>query len=274
MFLCSVKAFIMDPSFNVFYSLNVVFLWAFYTVRSFSWFEVSLFWMFYDLYFSILVSPSTCFLNWYMVTIILHNESFYIIFFSLHSRGCWNLDILPCARFIDFDKLLQPEPQIYHKKQKPAWLDSFLRTDFLGACLIHEGRKSELNVYCINCDAGMCESCVSADAHSNHKKLQIYKHVHKDVVLLADMQKHIDCSQIQVPLSICWLKSLYKHFNFYIIDIHRIFPLGLYVCCPNFKNMTSPMLLLEINIPLVVGRAQTSCVKDSTIYFFPSCVIY
>lgn len=103
--------------------------------------------------------------------------------------GWWTLNL--CS------SLKHPEPQIYHKKQKPAWLDSFLRTDFLGACLIHEGRKSELNVYCINCDSGMCESCVSADAHSNHKKLQIYKHVHKDVVLLADMQKHIDCSQIQ-----------------------------------------------------------------------------
>ncbi|KAL6350840.1 hypothetical protein AAG906_031426 [Vitis piasezkii] len=92
--------------------------------------------------------------------------------FMLQPQACmWCFVLFLCV----------PEPQIYHKKQKPAWLDSFLRTDFLGACLIHEGRKSELNVYCINCDAGMCESC----------------HVHKDVVLLADMQKHIDCSQIQ-----------------------------------------------------------------------------
>lgn len=119
-----------------------------------------------------------------------------MLFYSLY------LEILPCVWLIDSDKLLQSPSHIYYKKQKPAWLDLFLRTDFLGACAIHEGRKSELNVYCITCNAGMCEYCVSADAHSDHKKLQIYKHVHKDVVLLPDMQKHIDCSQIQVPLSL------------------------------------------------------------------------
>ncbi|KAK6921462.1 PLATZ transcription factor [Dillenia turbinata] len=79
----------------------------------------------------------------------------------------------------------------------PNWVGSFLEKTFFGTCLVHETRKNELKNYCIDCDLLACESCLSSNAHCGHKTLQIYRHIHKEVITLSEIQKHIDSSKIQ-----------------------------------------------------------------------------
>ncbi|ESW13927.1 hypothetical protein PHAVU_008G238300 [Phaseolus vulgaris] len=80
---------------------------------------------------------------------------------------------------------------------KPRWLESFLRKTFFGNCTTHPFRRNELNKYCINCNLSVCQYCVASGPHRHHKILKIYRHVYKDVVSLATMEKYIDSSQIQ-----------------------------------------------------------------------------
>ncbi|CAL8137617.1 unnamed protein product [Prunus armeniaca] len=81
--------------------------------------------------------------------------------------------------------------------QKPEWLESFLGKTFFDDCLAHPIRKNELNKYCINCNKSACQYCTASGAHRLHRILKIYRHVYRDVVSLAAMEKYIDCSQIQ-----------------------------------------------------------------------------
>ncbi|BBG99705.1 PLATZ transcription factor family protein, partial [Prunus dulcis] len=81
--------------------------------------------------------------------------------------------------------------------QKPEWLESFLGKTFFDDCLAHPIRKNELNKYCINCNKSACQYCMASGAHRLHRILKIYRHVYRDVVSLAAMEKYIDCSQIQ-----------------------------------------------------------------------------
>ncbi|KAK7385667.1 hypothetical protein VNO78_31444 [Psophocarpus tetragonolobus] len=83
------------------------------------------------------------------------------------------------------------------KIQKPRWLEAFLRKTFFASCTTHPLRRNELNKYCINCNMSACQYCVSLGPHRHHKILKIYRHVYKDVVSLATMEKYIDISQIQ-----------------------------------------------------------------------------
>ncbi|KAI9118365.1 hypothetical protein K1719_010697 [Acacia pycnantha] len=57
--------------------------------------------------------------------------------------------------------------------------------------------RNELNKYCMTCNKSACQYCVSLGIHRCHKMLNVYKHVHKCVVAVAAVEKHIDCSQIQ-----------------------------------------------------------------------------
>ncbi|XP_027333426.1 uncharacterized protein LOC113848216 [Abrus precatorius] len=83
------------------------------------------------------------------------------------------------------------------KVRKPRWLEAFLKKTFFDSCTAHPFRRNELNKYCINCNLSVCQYCVSSGPHRNHKILKIYRHVYKDVVSLAAMEKYIDTSQIQ-----------------------------------------------------------------------------
>ncbi|XP_061347846.1 protein RGF1 INDUCIBLE TRANSCRIPTION FACTOR 1-like [Gastrolobium bilobum] len=80
---------------------------------------------------------------------------------------------------------------------KPRWLEDFLENTFFDSCTAHPCRRNELNKYCINCNMSLCQYCVSSGPHRHHKILKIYRHVYKDVVSLAAMEKYVDCSQIQ-----------------------------------------------------------------------------
>ncbi|KAK6931877.1 PLATZ transcription factor [Dillenia turbinata] len=94
-------------------------------------------------------------------------------------------------------KFLQIDEETTQVFEIPNWVFSFLEKTFFGTCLVHEARKNELNNYCIDCDSLACEFCLSSNAHCHHKTLQIYRHIHKDVVTLSEIQKYIDSSKIQ-----------------------------------------------------------------------------
>lgn len=80
-------------------------------------------------------------------------------------------------------------------KKKTNWLSSLLKSEFFGSCSDHQDlRKSEKNVFCIDCSLESCRHC---KVHSQHRSLQICKYVYQDVVRLQEIQKHLDCSRIQ-----------------------------------------------------------------------------
>ncbi|KAL2927303.1 Tripartite motif-containing protein 2 [Bienertia sinuspersici] len=83
------------------------------------------------------------------------------------------------------------------RKLKPEWLEKFCSRTFFEPCPEHPIRRNELNKYCIECDASLCQYCVSLASHANHRLLKIYRHVYKDVVPLDEIERHIDISQIQ-----------------------------------------------------------------------------
>ncbi|XP_021909973.1 uncharacterized protein LOC110823802 [Carica papaya] len=86
--------------------------------------------------------------------------------------------------------------RILIKKKKPDWLTTLLRTNFFDSCIDHQDlRKNEKNVFCIDCNIGLCRHCLTA--HCLHQRLQICKYVYQDVVRIQDMQKYLDCSKIQ-----------------------------------------------------------------------------
>eukprot|EP00249_Psilotum_nudum_P008954 c21613_g1_i2 orf=402-1166(-) len=79
---------------------------------------------------------------------------------------------------------------------KPVWLEALLCEKFFAACCRHTSfRKNEKNIYCIDCSVGICQHCLSN--HCAHRLLQIRRYVYHDVIRLQDIQKLLDCSQVQ-----------------------------------------------------------------------------
>ncbi|XP_041009743.1 protein RGF1 INDUCIBLE TRANSCRIPTION FACTOR 1-like [Juglans microcarpa x Juglans regia] len=79
---------------------------------------------------------------------------------------------------------------------KTDWLSTLLDSKFFGSCIPHkELHRNEENVFCIDCSLGCCRHCM--EAHRSHQQLQICKYVYNDVVRLQEIQKHLDCSNIQ-----------------------------------------------------------------------------
>ncbi|CAL9061334.1 unnamed protein product [Musa banksii] len=81
-----------------------------------------------------------------------------------------------------------------------GWVELLLRSKFFGVCEEHkETRKSEENIYCVDCGRRMCPHCVAGPAcpHRAHRLLQIRRYVYQDVVRVHDMQKLLDCSRVQ-----------------------------------------------------------------------------
>ncbi|KAK6266967.1 hypothetical protein QUC31_017804, partial [Theobroma cacao] len=91
----------------------------------------------------------------------------------------------------------QGEQVAQNKNEKPEWLEAFLQRTFFDSCSVHPIRRNEKNRYCINCDTSACQYCMTCTTHRHHKILKIYRHVYKDVVSLAAMEKYIDCAEIQ-----------------------------------------------------------------------------
>lgn len=80
--------------------------------------------------------------------------------------------------------------------EKPAWLERLMAETFFGACGVHEDRrKNEKNVFCLHCCLSICPHCLSS--HRSHPLLQVRRYVYHDVIRLDDLEKLVDCSNIQ-----------------------------------------------------------------------------
>ncbi|CAK8578213.1 unnamed protein product [Lathyrus sativus] len=78
----------------------------------------------------------------------------------------------------------------------PAWLERLMGETFFGGCGVHQDRKkNEKNVLCLHCCLSVCPHCLPS--HRHHPLLQVRRYVYHDVVRLSDIEKLIDCSNIQ-----------------------------------------------------------------------------
>lgn len=83
--------------------------------------------------------------------------------------------------------------------QKPAWLEALYNQKFFVGCSFHEtSKKNEKNICCLDCCISICPHCLSS--HRFHRLLQVRRYVYHDVVRLEDLQKLIDCSNVQVSI--------------------------------------------------------------------------
>ncbi|KAJ4748078.1 PLATZ transcription factor [Rhynchospora pubera] len=79
---------------------------------------------------------------------------------------------------------------------KPTWLEALNTQKFFIPCPYHENsRKNEKNICCIDCCTSICPHCVSL--HRTHRLLQVRRYVYHDVVRLEDLEKLINCSNVQ-----------------------------------------------------------------------------
>jgi len=122
------------------------------------------------------------------------------IFFLSYQFVIWIIGITQLLNWITINNLwcsllAQVGCKIYVKNTD--WLTTLLHSDFFDSCSNHqERRKNEKNVFCIDCSVGCCRHCM--ESHCLHRQLQICKYVYHDVVRLQEIQKHLDCSKIQV----------------------------------------------------------------------------
>ncbi|KAJ4951673.1 hypothetical protein NE237_028505 [Protea cynaroides] len=80
--------------------------------------------------------------------------------------------------------------------QKPAWLDALYKQKFFVGCTTHEtSKKNEKNIFCLDCCTSFCPHCLPS--HQFHRLVQIRRYVYHDVVRLEDLEKLIDCSNVQ-----------------------------------------------------------------------------
>ncbi|CAJ1935754.1 unnamed protein product [Sphenostylis stenocarpa] len=92
---------------------------------------------------------------------------------------------------------------------KPAWLERLMAETFFGGCGVHQNhKKNEKNVFCLHCCLSICPHCLPS--HPSHSLLQVFadiqlwrfsdsvrRYVYHDVVRLGDLEKLVDCSNIQ-----------------------------------------------------------------------------
>ncbi|KAJ9557943.1 hypothetical protein OSB04_012557 [Centaurea solstitialis] len=80
--------------------------------------------------------------------------------------------------------------------RKPAWLEALYIQKFFTACSTHENlKKNEKNICCLDCCISICPHCVHV--HRFHRLLQVRRYVYHDVVRLEDLERLIDCSNVQ-----------------------------------------------------------------------------
>ncbi|KAI3446832.1 hypothetical protein Pfo_003497 [Paulownia fortunei] len=80
--------------------------------------------------------------------------------------------------------------------KKPAWLEALYLQKFFAPCSIHDtAKKNEKNICCLDCCTSICPHCVLS--HRSHRLLQIRRYVYHEVVRLEDLEKLMDCSNIQ-----------------------------------------------------------------------------
>ncbi|MQL70012.1 hypothetical protein Taro_002315, partial [Colocasia esculenta] len=79
---------------------------------------------------------------------------------------------------------------------KPAWLEALDTQKFFVSCSTHEAaKKNEKNICCLDCCTSLCPHCLTS--HRFHRLVQVRRYVYHDVVRLEDLEKLIDCSNVQ-----------------------------------------------------------------------------
>ncbi|XP_049935311.1 protein RGF1 INDUCIBLE TRANSCRIPTION FACTOR 1 [Nymphaea colorata] len=97
---------------------------------------------------------------------------------------------------IECGEVKENEVNSRKRAHKPNWLEELLNVKFFKSCVAHrELRKNETNMFCTECVRRICHHCLPR--HTLHDTLQVRKYVYQDVVRLRDIQKHLDCSQVQ-----------------------------------------------------------------------------
>nr|KAJ0206920.1 hypothetical protein LSAT_V11C500262130 [Lactuca sativa] len=83
-----------------------------------------------------------------------------------------------------------------YENRKPAWLEALYVQKFFTACSTHEHlKKNEKNICCLDCCISICPHCVHF--HRLHRLLQVRRYVYHDVVRLEELERLIDCSNVQ-----------------------------------------------------------------------------
>ncbi|XP_057968301.1 protein RGF1 INDUCIBLE TRANSCRIPTION FACTOR 1 [Malania oleifera] len=79
---------------------------------------------------------------------------------------------------------------------KPAWLEALYTQKFFVGCAVHDSaKKNEKNICCLDCCTSICPHCLPS--HRSHRLVQVRRYVYHDVVRLEDLEKLIDCSNVQ-----------------------------------------------------------------------------
>ncbi|KAL5987072.1 hypothetical protein ACLOJK_041068 [Asimina triloba] len=77
-----------------------------------------------------------------------------------------------------------------------SWLLSLLSQKFFIPCFLHESsRKSEKNIFCLDCRTTICPHCLPP--HHSHRLLQVRRYVYQDVIRLVDIEGLFDCGFVQ-----------------------------------------------------------------------------
>jgi hypothetical protein len=88
----------------------------------------------------------------------------------------------------------------FASREGPAWLPALMECEeFFAHCNFHTSGKNERNQFCFDCpEAGaLCPEGL-ATAHKGHASIQIRRASHRDVVRVADVQKYVDLTNIQL----------------------------------------------------------------------------
>ncbi|KMZ71172.1 PLATZ transcription factor family protein [Zostera marina] len=79
---------------------------------------------------------------------------------------------------------------------KPTWLEALNTQKFFVGCSKHEfAKKNDKNICCLDCCTSICPHCLPS--HHYHRVVQVRRYVYHDVVRLQDLEKLIDCSNVQ-----------------------------------------------------------------------------
>jgi hypothetical protein len=111
------------------------------------------------------------------------------------------------------------------KERNIDWIRALMNSSS-GYCDDHRDlRSNEKNTFCVDCAVRFCRHC--KEAHSIHRRFQIYRYSYQDVFRHSELQKHFDCSNIQVNLNA--LLQVIDSFSIWFISI-RFIEMNLFHC--------------------------------------------
>jgi len=111
---------------------------------------------------------------------------------------CWTVFCFLNWRLLEFllQWIFQGGENLSPKERRRDWVGVLMNSSFGYCDYHHDLRSNEKNVFCVDCSLRMCRHC--KEAHSLHRRFQIYKYSYQDVFRHAELQKYFDCSKIQV----------------------------------------------------------------------------